>query len=89
MLAILPPRANGQFGIDTVAILAALSKMQSLMNTYIATPLKTINQYEQSATESYTPVNSLSDRSALGPLNRFSQQHKFTMSGGLGLWNAG
>jgi len=49
VLAILPPRANGQFGIDTAAILAALSKMQSLMNTYIATPLKTINQYEQSA----------------------------------------
>jgi hypothetical protein len=47
-LAILPTRANGQFGIDTAAILAALSKMQSLMNTFIATPLKTINQYEQS-----------------------------------------
>ncbi len=46
--AILPTRANGQFGIDTAAILAALSKMQSLMNTFIATPLKTINQYEQS-----------------------------------------
>ena len=48
VLAILPTRANGQFGIDTAAILAALSKMQSLMNTYIAAPLKTINQYEQS-----------------------------------------
>ena len=48
VLAILPTRANGQFGIDTAAILAALSKMQSLMNTFIATPLKTINQYEQS-----------------------------------------
>ena len=48
VLAILPPRANGQFGIDTAAILAALSKMQSLMSTYIAAPLKTINQYEQS-----------------------------------------
>lgn len=48
VLAILPSRANGQFGIDTAAILAALSKMQSLMNTFIATPLKTINQYEQS-----------------------------------------
>ena len=46
--AILPTRANGQFGIDMAAILAALSKMQSLMNTFIATPLKTINQYEQS-----------------------------------------
>ena len=49
VLAILPPRANGQFGIDTAAILAALSKMQSLMTTYIAAPLRTINQYEQSA----------------------------------------
>jgi hypothetical protein len=46
--AILPTRANGQFGIDTAAIMAALSKMQSLMNTYIAAPLRTINQYEQS-----------------------------------------
>ncbi|HEY1759979.1 MAG TPA: hypothetical protein VGG72_31700 [Bryobacteraceae bacterium] len=48
VLAMLPTRANGQFGIDTAAILAALSKMQSLMNTFIATPLRTINQYEQS-----------------------------------------
>jgi hypothetical protein len=48
VLAILPTRANGQFGIDTAAILAALSKMQSLMSTYIAAPLRTINQYEQS-----------------------------------------
>ena len=48
VLAFLPSQANGQFGIDTAAILAALSKMQSLMNTFIATPLKTINQHEQS-----------------------------------------
>ena len=48
VLAILPNTANGQFGIDTAAILAALSKMQSLMNTFIAAPLRTINQYEQS-----------------------------------------
>jgi hypothetical protein len=48
VLAILPTRANGQFGVDIAAILAALSKMQSLMTTYIAAPLKTINQYEQS-----------------------------------------
>lgn len=48
VIAILPTGANGQFGIDTAAILTALSKMQSLMNTYIAAPLKTINQYEQS-----------------------------------------
>ena len=42
VLAILPTRANGQFGADIAAILAALSKMQSLMTTYIAAPLKTI-----------------------------------------------
>lgn len=48
VLIILPTRANGQFGVDTAAIVAALSKMQSLMNTYIAAPLKMINQYEQS-----------------------------------------
>ena len=48
VLAILPTPADGQFGIDTAAILAALSKMQTLMNTFIAAPLKTINQYEQS-----------------------------------------
>lgn len=48
LVIVLPTRANGQFGIDTAAILAALSKMQSLMNTYLAAPLKTINQYEQS-----------------------------------------
>jgi len=48
ILAILPKNANGQFGIDTAAILAALSKMQSLLSTYIAAPLKTINQSEQS-----------------------------------------
>lgn len=46
--AILPTHANGQFGIDTAAIMAALSKMQSLMNTYVAAPLRVINQNEQS-----------------------------------------
>jgi hypothetical protein len=51
LVIIAPTHANGQFGIDTAAILAALSKMQSLMNTYMATPLKTINQYEQSTAE--------------------------------------
>jgi hypothetical protein len=49
VLLIVPKHSDGQFGIDTAAIMAALSKMQSLMNTYIAAPLKTINQYEQSA----------------------------------------
>ncbi|MGF7181513.1 hypothetical protein [Tunturiibacter psychrotolerans] len=46
-LVLVPDHARGQLGIDTAAIMAALSKMQSLMNTYMATPLKTINQYEQ------------------------------------------
>jgi hypothetical protein len=49
VLLIVPKHAHGQFGIDTAAIMAALSKMQSLMNTYIPAPLKTMNQYEQSA----------------------------------------
>jgi energy-converting hydrogenase Eha subunit A len=48
VMAVLPTRANGQLGIDMAAVMAALSKMQSLMSTYIAAPLKTINQYEQS-----------------------------------------
>ena len=48
VILLLPVRGHGQFGIDTAAILAALSKMQSLMSSYIAAPLRTINQYEQS-----------------------------------------
>jgi hypothetical protein len=40
-------RADGQFGLDTAALIAELSKMQSLMNTYMAKPLQTINQAEQ------------------------------------------
>ena len=51
LLIIVPTRANGQFGIDTAAIMAALQKMQSLMSTYMAAPLKTINQSEQSICE--------------------------------------
>ncbi len=47
-ILLLPIRGHGQFGFDTAAILAALSKMQSLMSSYIAAPLRTINQYEQS-----------------------------------------
>jgi len=50
-LTILPTRAHGQFGIDLAAILSALQKMQSLMTTYIAGPLKTVNQYEQSTAQ--------------------------------------
>jgi hypothetical protein len=47
-LIILPSRANGQFGVELAAILAALSKVESLMSTYVAAPLKTINQAQQS-----------------------------------------
>lgn len=47
LVIIVPTHANGQFGIDTAAIIAALQKMQSLMSTYMAAPLKTINQSEQ------------------------------------------
>jgi hypothetical protein len=47
VLAIVPTRAHGQFGIDTAALLAELAKMQSFMNTYMATPLKDINTAEQ------------------------------------------
>jgi hypothetical protein len=48
LLAILPTRAGGQFGIDMAALLAALSQMQTLMNNFIAAPLQVINQCEQS-----------------------------------------
>jgi hypothetical protein len=51
VLAVVPTRAHGQFGIDTAAILAALSKMQSFMNQYMATPLKDINTAEQTTTK--------------------------------------
>lgn len=43
----VPKAAHGQFGIDLAAILAALSKVESLMTTYVAAPLKTINQTQQ------------------------------------------
>jgi hypothetical protein len=46
-LMLLPGRASGQFGIDIAAIMAALSKVESLMSTYVAAPLKTINQTQQ------------------------------------------
>lgn len=45
---IAPNRSHAQFGIDTAAILAALSKMQSFMNQYMAKPLKEINKAQQS-----------------------------------------
>ncbi len=49
LAAMLAPRAaHGQFGIDVGVILAALSKMQSFMNQYMAAPLKDINTAQQS-----------------------------------------
>ena len=47
LILVVPDHAHGQFGIDSAAILTALSKMQSLMSTYMVKPLSTINQYEQ------------------------------------------
>lgn len=44
----IPKAAHGQFGIDIAAILAGLSKIESLMSTYVAAPLKTMNQTQQS-----------------------------------------
>ena len=65
VLILLPTHAKGQFGIDTAAILAGLAKMQSLMNKYMATPLKTINQYEQT-TAKY-------EQEVMYPLNAINQ----------------
>jgi hypothetical protein len=76
LLVIIPNRAHGQFGLDTAAILAALSKMQSLMNTYMATPLKTINQYEQTTAtyeqEVMYPIASINQ--AKSSVSRFEGQ---------------
>ena len=47
-LLVVPAPANGQFGVGVAAILAALSQVESLMNTYVAAPLATINQTQQS-----------------------------------------
>jgi hypothetical protein len=48
LLLLVPVSSHGQFGIDTAAILAALSKMQSLMSQYMAQPLQAINKTQQS-----------------------------------------
>ncbi len=45
--AIFSNHAHAQFGLDTAALIAELSKLQSMMNTYMAKPLQTINQAEQ------------------------------------------
>ncbi len=47
-LLLVPKAAQGQFGIDIAAILAGLSKIESLMSSYVAAPLKTINSAQQS-----------------------------------------
>lgn len=47
----LPAAAHGQFGIDIAAIIAALSKVESLMSQFVAAPLRTINQTQQSITQ--------------------------------------
>jgi hypothetical protein len=47
LFLLIPWRANGQFGIDLAAILAALSTIESLMSTYVAAPLQIINQTQQ------------------------------------------
>jgi len=47
----LPAAAHGQFGIDIAAIVAALSKVESLMSKFVAAPLKDINQAQQSITQ--------------------------------------
>jgi len=39
--------AQRQFGIDIFSIMAALSKVESLMSTYVARTAKTINQTQQ------------------------------------------
>jgi hypothetical protein len=49
-LLFVPKAAHGQLGIDLAAILAALSKVESLMSKYVAAPLKDINQTQQSIT---------------------------------------
>ncbi len=47
-LLLMPKGAQGQFGVDIAAILAGLSKIESLMSSYVAAPLKTINSAQQS-----------------------------------------
>ena len=64
-LLLLPGSLHGQVGADIAAIMAALSKMQSLMNEYMATPLKDINQAEQT-TMKY-------EQEVMYPLNAINQ----------------
>lgn len=48
VVLLLPKASHGQFGIDLAAVIAGLSKIESLMSSYVAAPLKTINQAQQS-----------------------------------------
>jgi hypothetical protein len=67
---LLPGSVHGQ-GVDIAAIMAALSKMQSLMNKYMATPLKDINQAEQ-MTMKY-------EQEVMYPLNAINQAKSSVM----------
>jgi hypothetical protein len=82
-LLFIPKAAQGQFGIDVAAILAGLSKIESLMSTYVAAPLKTINQAQQSIT-SYEqqvvyPIAAINQ--AKNSVTQFENQ--FTQIGGM------
>lgn len=46
-VAAMPTSSPAQFGFDTAAILAALSKMQTFMNQYMAKPLQAISKAQQ------------------------------------------
>ena len=70
-LLLMPGSARGQFGADIAAIMAALSKMQSLMNKYMATPLKDINQAQQT-TMKY-------EQEVMYPLNAINQAKSSVM----------
>lgn len=82
-LLFVPKVAHGQFGIDVAAILAGLSKVESLMSKYVAAPLKDINQAQQSITsyekEVVYPVTAINQ--AKSSVTQFESQ--FTQIGGM------
>ena len=47
LLIVAPRPARGQFGFDTVALLAALQQLNQLMSDYVAKPLQAISKVEQ------------------------------------------
>jgi hypothetical protein len=77
-LLFVPTGAHGQFGIDTAAILAGLAKIQSLMQQDMATPLKDINQVEQTTSkyeqEVMYPIAAINQ--AKGAVTQFESQYK-------------